>query len=439
MIVKFLYTKGPNGHFPALSYNTGKMDKNKGELMKAANFGPLQGLSELRPQDYRNYLKMASAVNKTVKKPQFHVAISCEGKEYDKQQLTDIASQWMERMGYGSQPYLIVFHNDTNNNHVHIVSTRIRKDGKKIKDSYEQIKGQQQMNIVLGIDSKHNAQTDLEKALAYRVQTKAQFLMILESMGYSHKEDNGKLILFKFGRQQFELELTSIENRLVQDVNESRRKQLTALFHKYAALHSTSLTKNHGTHRSDFSAWMKDKMGIELVFHASGDKAPYGYSIIDHAGLSVFKGGDIMRLNELLEVPSLQYVDTNEFPGTVSNYMKVGGKQRQYYAGIFKAVLHNYPDIVQGLHHQGLTLTRRGDDFELCDPGSGVVLNAVDLLDGHDRTLMAEQFSQSTEISREVYRQHTYLSGVSISDDIDDEAIHGRNRRRKKKARTNHR
>jgi hypothetical protein len=92
MIVKFIYTKGPNGHFPAVAYNTGKMDRNKGELMKVANFGPLQGLGILRPQDYKNYLKMVSATNKAVKKPQLHVAISAGGRSYSKQELTEIAT-----------------------------------------------------------------------------------------------------------------------------------------------------------------------------------------------------------------------------------------------------------------------------------------------------------------------------------------------------------
>src|SRR5579859_6460369 len=120
MIVKFLYTKGPNGHFPAVRYNTSKVDRNKGELMKVVNFGPLQGLGKLKPQDYKNYLQLVSSTNKAVKKPQFHVAISCAGKEYDKQQLTEMAVQWLELMGYGKQPYLIIFHKDTNNHHVHI-------------------------------------------------------------------------------------------------------------------------------------------------------------------------------------------------------------------------------------------------------------------------------------------------------------------------------
>ena len=164
MIVRFLYTKGPNAHFPAVVYNTGKVDRNKGELMKTVNFGPLQGLGQLKPQDYKNYLQMISSTNKGVKKPQFHVAISCAGREYDKHQLTEIAEQWLKLMGYGDQPYLIIFHKDTNNHHVHIVSTRVSHSGKKISDKYEKIRGQQQMQVVLGIDTKHNAVADAEKA-----------------------------------------------------------------------------------------------------------------------------------------------------------------------------------------------------------------------------------------------------------------------------------
>lgn len=436
MIVKFLYTTGPNGHFPAIKYNTGKMDKNKGELMKVMNFGPLQSLSQLRPQDYKNYLKMVSALNKSVKKPQLHVAISCEGREYDKQQLTEIATQWLEGMGYRKQPYLVIFHKDTLNHHVHIVSTRVGQDGKKIRDSFEQIRGYQQMNTILGIDEMHNAQTDVTKALDYWFATKAQFLMILESMGYSHKTDNETLLLFKFGKQQGYLEVSDIEKRLgVEQEDENRKKQIAALLHKYALKYDTTLYTHHDQYRSALSLWLKEKMGIELVFHYSADKPPYGYSIIDHAQRNVFKGGEIMRLKELLAIQTKPGIITEDVGAKETAERLIDEKELKYYAAILKAVLHNYPDMVQGLHHQGLTLARQGDDFTLSDPGTGISINTEDLLEEKDYEFMKEQFSQS--VGEPVYQKHIYVPGVSISDDIDDEAIHGR--RRKKKARTNQR
>lgn len=440
MIVKFLYTAGPNGHFPAVDYNSDKMDKNKGELVKAENFGSLQGMGQWQREDYRNYLKMVSANNKAVKKPQFHVAISAPGRSYSKEQLADIAGQWIERMGYGKQPYLLIFHKDTDNNHIHIVSTRVTKQGKKINDSFEQIRGHEQMNIILGLDEKHNAAVDAEKALTYRFSTKAQFQMILESMGYAHKEEEGKLILIKFGKRQGQIDLKQVEDRLTNKPDVGRRKQLTAWFHKYAESYDTLLYKHHDIYQSALSAYLKTAMGIELVFHASGDKPPYGYTVIDHAKRNVFKGGEIMPLKELLALEAKSNADaevkesSKAFAHTV-----VDDKQQQYYSAILKAVLYNYSDMVQGLHHQGLTISRKGEDFYLGDAGAGVYINTADLLNEKDHRFMVEQFSQHAEINEEVNRQHVYIPDLALSADIDDEAIHGRNRRRRQKTRTNHR
>jgi hypothetical protein len=438
MIVKFLYTQGPNGHFPAVGYNTGKMDRNKGELMKVVNFGPLQGLGHLRPQDYKNYLKMVSATNKAVKKPQLHVAISAEGRSYNKHELTQIATQWLERMGYGKQPYLLIFHKDTRNNHIHVVSTRVDKQGKKIRDSFEQIRGLEQMNIVMGLNEKHNAKADVAKALAYQFATKAQFMMILESRGYTLKAENSKLVVIKFGKRQDEIGLTAIEEKLAAYAPDTNRKvQLKALFHKYAAAYDTAIEKNRGVYTSVFAGYLKEKFGIDLVFHASGDKPPYGYTIIDHAEKQVFKGGEIMALTELLAVEAS--VEPVEEQNVLEEQVltEPGDDFSKYYAAILKATLYNYPDFSQGLHHQGLTITRRGEEFYLNDAGAGVTMDTADLLDEKDYRFMVEQFSQYAEIEEEVYRQHVYISEPNIAPDIDDEAINGRNRRRKKKARTN--
>ena len=435
MIVKFLYTSGPNGHYPAVGYSTGKVDKNKGELMKAANFGPLQALGQLRPQDYKNYLKMVSATNKAVKKPQLHVAISGEGKSYDKHELTEIATQWLEKMGYGKQPYLIIFHKDTRNNHVHIVSTRVDKQGKKISDSYEQIKGQQRMNMVMGLDEKHSASADVEKALTYCFGTKAQFMMILERQGYTLREIDSKFQIIKFGRQQGEVDLSLVEERLKNYLfNVDRKTQLKALFHKYAAVYSTSLNKERTAYASEFSARLKEKFGIDLVFHASGDKPPYGYTIIDHATKTVFKGGEIMPLKELLAVRQVKsYFDDNGFSSAGITVTETGNDElRGYYAAILKAALYNYPDLTQGLMHQGLIISRNGEQFTLYDPSAGITVDTQDLLNEKDHGLMAAQFNQAEETGEEIYRHPTYIPEPYIAPDIDDEAVHGRKRAKKR-------
>ena len=440
MIVKFLYTKGPNSSFPAISYNTGKMDKNKGELMKVANLGALNALGQLRPEDYKNYLKMISAVNQSVTKPQLHVAISGEGKKYDKNELTEIAVQWMDRMGYAKQPYLIIYHKDTANNHAHIVSTRVTAGGKKIRDSYEQIRGHQQMNAVMGIDEKHNAEADLKKALSYQFATKAQFLMILESMGYRHREEGGSLLLFKFGRQQADLNVKLIDEQISRyQPDASRKAQLKAWFHKYALVHDTRLYRHHDKYTSAFALFMKDKLGVELMFHASADKPPYGFTVIDHSNKQLFKGGEIITLSELLAIPvNAQLARTHEEMTKADLAVaELDQDQLNYYAAILKAVINNYPDIIQGLCHHGLMVFRNGAELELHDPLNQIYIPLEDLLAEKEYQAVIEYFSQSDEINAEVYRQQHRFQGIVLATDIDDEAINGRNRRRKKQARTN--
>jgi hypothetical protein len=439
--------------FQGVSYNTDKVDKNKGELMKVANFGPLQGLDKLRPEDYKNYLKMLSAQNKRVSQPQFHAVISAKGRTYDKTALTEIATQWLASMGYAGQPYLIVYHNDTNNNHVHMVSTRIDRNGKKISSGFENIRAIQNLNRVLGIDEKHNAKQDIEKALSYQFTTKAQFMMILECQAYQLKETSLNLEVIKFGVKQAEIDLLKIEERINKYQPDTERKtQLKAIFHKYAAVYDTALiphpiplpgaySKKSNGFTSEFSACLKEKLGFTLLFHASGDKPPYGYSIVDHAGKSVFKGAEIMPLKELLNIQrgELEVIE-NEGHVEISDLPEheISAETQKYYAAILKAVLYNYPDILQGLYHQGLNILRNGEDFILADQSAHIFINVSELLNENDYQHLVEIFSQSAELTDEASRQYDRIPGVSIAADIDDEAIHGRNRRRRKATGSGH-
>lgn len=267
MVVKILSSTAT---FNGVKYNTDKIDNDKGELMKVANFGLLDGLSNWRPQDYKNYLKAMSSRNKLVTQPQFHAVVSAKGRTIDKYHLLEIAEKWLDAMGYGKQPYLVVYHKDTDNNHIHLVSTRINWDGRKINDSYEKVRAIRVMEKIMQQDAK----TKLLNALAYRFTTLAQFKLILQSKGQHD--------LFK-----------DIDQQKVKfnEPSKGRAVQLTSIFRKYAGQYTTE----------QFAAFMKQKMGVELIFHfAEGKTTPYGYTVLDHAQKNAYKGSQIMPMKELL-------------------------------------------------------------------------------------------------------------------------------------------
>jgi hypothetical protein len=423
----------PADGFPAVSYNTDKVERNKGELMMVANFGALQGLQEIRPEDYKNHLAMVSATNKHVKRPQFHVVISAEGKTYDKQQLTAIGEDWLAAMGYEKQPYLIIYHKDTANNHIHLVTARIDRSGKKISDRFEKIRAVAALNQILGIDVKHNVKADIENALTYRFSTEAQFRMILESKGYVLRDRDGYYDVIKFGKLLDRIDRKEVEAKKSNDPGEQRKLQLTALFHKYGSVYDTSIFEERKNYRSDFSIFMKSKFGVDLLFHTVGDKPPYGYSIVDHATKNVYKGGEIVPLKELLAFQAKQ-TEIDNPPHILSGADPI---KPDYYAAILKAALYNYPDLAQGLHHQGLFIIKNGDGYRLFEPSTGTLISTTDLLSENDHRVLVDHFREAQNAGESINTETTATPQITLASDIDDEAIHGRNRRRKKKARTN--
>ncbi|RZK42657.1 MAG: hypothetical protein EOO90_06355 [Pedobacter sp.] len=386
MIVKIFK---PKAVFAAVRYNTSKVDKNKGELMVVANFGPLQSFRDLRPQDYINYLKMVSARNRTTKLPQFHAVISAKSRSFDKHVLSALAQDWLREMGYGDQPYLLVYHKDTDHSHIHMVSTRIDKQGKRIDSGFEHMRAISHLNKLIGVDEVLKAKTDLEKAMGYNFTTKPQLMMVLEEMGYKLLEKHGSLQLIKYGRNLTQLQLSDVKQRLETNVLDRKRaSQLTAIFARYRSQYSSALrretlplpgglSRNLDSYHSDLSDFLREKFGLTLMFHSRDNKPVYGYSIIDHAEKNVFKGSEVMDLEILLEPVQLQKAE---------------------------------------LEH-----TTQPADLELTEP------------------IWQEDTLEESSDSRyeQGFAAHEPDVHISIADDIDDEAILGRNRRRQRKARTN--
>ena len=71
-----------------------------------------------------------------------NVVFHCSLNPHPKEKLTDedltrIAQEYMQALGYGSQPYIVFKHHDIEREHIHIVSLRVNSAGEKINDKFE--------------------------------------------------------------------------------------------------------------------------------------------------------------------------------------------------------------------------------------------------------------------------------------------------------------
>lgn len=290
MIVKILSSAR---NFEGVDYSERKNDQGRSELLKTGNFEALEQLPEITKADYISYMRKICDANPNVKNRQFHAVISTRGDQHSPEQLAILAEKYLRAMGYGDNPYLIYFHKDTDNNHVHMVSTRVDKQGKKVDDTFEKIRSQKVMQAILGQQPEQEAKRDLAKSLTYTFSTEPQFRVLLEHMGYKTTTNVLQVNLIRYGIVQ-----TSVDKELISQKIQNyqapreRLNQLNALFHKYS----------QGRSLDQFQAFMKEEFGISMVLHQSKNhEKPYGYTVIDHAKKHVFKGSQVMDLSQILQ------------------------------------------------------------------------------------------------------------------------------------------
>lgn len=343
MIVKILSSASANFH--GVQYNDKKVKKGKGELMAMKNF-PSFITDRSSQQQVRDYFKAISSNNKT-KKPQFHAVISTRFRQHSKEDLTRVAGDFMEQMGYGKQPYIVVFHSDTENNHVHIVSTRVEKEsGKKINDSFEKLRSQRALDYAMEKNFGVKAEVRIENYLAYQFTTIEQMKLVFERAGMKvleNKKNPEAIDIVKKGVVEKTISLNQIP--LLQVKKDNRSRQIKAILEKYATQYSNKVFKvvdNRETeglyegnrkmepkieYESELQHRMRERFGIDIVFHFKDNKQPFGYTLIDHATQKVYKGSDVMKMNNLFSFTT-EKIDKRDFE-KLKEYSFLNESERQ--------------------------------------------------------------------------------------------------------------
>ena len=114
-----------------VNYNENKVKEGVAECISAANYP--KDVDTLSFKNKLNRFLNQVALNMNVSRNSVHVSLNFDPSEnHSKEKLEAIANTYMERIGFGNQPYLVYQHHDAGHPHIHIVSIKIREDGSRI-------------------------------------------------------------------------------------------------------------------------------------------------------------------------------------------------------------------------------------------------------------------------------------------------------------------
>lgn len=320
-----------NSIFGALSYNQTKIDQGEGTVLYANR------IIENTDGSHNMFLNMKSFepyldANRRTEKPVLHISLNPHPDDkLTNEQLSDIAQEYMEKMGYGNQPYIVYKHEDIDRHHLHIVSVRVDENGKKLNDSFEkrrseEIRKELELKYNLLPAEKQQRSTNLflkpvnlndgniKKQVSniakflvndYRFQSINEFRALLAIYGVTVEEVKGEIrgkafngLVYSALNKKGEKTGNPFKASLI-----GRDVGYNALQHKIAASNVSlkdkatyARTRNHifsllkeNPSRKQFEKELAGH-GISVVFRTNDDKRIYGVTFIDHESKAVFNG-----------------------------------------------------------------------------------------------------------------------------------------------------
>ncbi len=168
----------------ALNYNEKKVQKGAAQCLYASNY--LKEANEMNFYQKLHGFEMLNSLNERAATKTLHVSLNFDPTEkISESKLVEIASVYMEKIGFGEQPFLVYKHEDAGHPHIHIVATAIKPDGtrinthnigrnqsekarKEIEKQYALVKAERQQQLLMpGIKP-----VDVEKAIYGKSETK---------------------------------------------------------------------------------------------------------------------------------------------------------------------------------------------------------------------------------------------------------------------------
>lgn len=128
MVAKIISGKSIRG---LLRYNEDKVTEKEARIILSSGFAT--DITSLSVVQKLQRFETRTMLNPRVKTNALHITLNFDAQDkLDDAKLQQIAMDYMERIGFGEQPYLVYRHSDAAHAHVHIATTNIRADGERI-------------------------------------------------------------------------------------------------------------------------------------------------------------------------------------------------------------------------------------------------------------------------------------------------------------------
>ncbi|WP_348797895.1 conjugal transfer protein MobB [Flavobacterium adhaerens] len=323
--------------YGALAYNHLKVENENGQILFANKMietaNGHYSVAQLA-QSFAPYL----IANRNTEKHTLHISLNPDPKDkVSDDRYREMAEEYMRKMGYGDQPFVVFKHTDIDRSHIHIVSVCVDEEGKKISDKFEKMRS---MNICRELERKHGLipATDKEHKQSEKIfrpvnykagDVKSQIASVVRHLPNYYKfqtlgEYNALLSLFNVTIEKVEGELQGQLRQgllyipLIEKEERAGHPFKASLFGKNAGipaleLHfekSKEVLKDHPTKptikaavtialqtTSDEQAFKKHlgEQGINVVVRRNDTGRIYGITFIDHNSKSVWNGSRLSK------------------------------------------------------------------------------------------------------------------------------------------------
>lgn len=339
--------------YGALCYNGEKVNKENGRILGSNKIIiPVDGKADIG-QMAENFRVFMPKMGKT-KKPVLHISLNPHPDDkLSDQDFEILAREYLDKLGFGEQPYVIYKHEDIDRHHIHIVTVNVNEEGKRLNQDFLYRRSKK---ITTELEEKyhlHKAQRekispdtpitkvdpsgDIKRQVAntvkmvgmrYKFQTMGEYNAVLSlynirceqtdgrvngreyhGLVYFATDDNGNTIAtpLKASRLGKFASRTAIDGRFERakekiDVAPTKRKVADAL--------------NQASGKEDFVARLKER-NIDVVFRYTDEGRIYGVTFVDHDTMTALNGsrlGKEFSANALNARFSQQHQPTKQAP-----------------------------------------------------------------------------------------------------------------------------